>query len=224
MVRINHSFLCPTCGFPGLTYYQPGYILQDRTIRVSQKDTEAAKARTRRQPARVVPPVTGSYQSPAARSIGQPQASPLAYMSPGYSSPGYSSPYSFGQGGQYYNYQGIALPGQVQYYSPSYSPTVYPPPSYFTYTGSPSYNHGSTATVATAGSPTHPQLYYGGHTQYSSPATYWHASSPVAAQQQVNYYTHAYSPPDASIIQEDRSATPTPAGHPAATDNSLEAE
>ncbi|KAH7386150.1 hypothetical protein BKA64DRAFT_725872 [Cadophora sp. MPI-SDFR-AT-0126] len=197
----------------------PGYILQDRAIRVSQKDTEAAKARTRRQPARVALSLAGSYQSPATRSVSQPQASPLAHMSPGY-----ASPYGFTQGGQYYNYQGTAFPGQVQYYSPSYSPTVYPPPSYFTYTGSPSYNHGATATATTTGSPTHPQYYYGGYTQYPSPTSYWPASSPVATQQQVNYYTQTYSPPNINVVQEDRSATPTPAGYPAATDNSLDLE
>ncbi|KAH6714345.1 hypothetical protein BKA61DRAFT_673641 [Leptodontidium sp. MPI-SDFR-AT-0119] len=197
-----------------------GYVLRDRTIRVSQKDTEGAKARTRRQPARLTPASTGPYQSPAARSADQHQASPMAYMSPGY-----GSPYGFAQGGQYYNYQGASLPGQVQYYSPTaYSPSVFPA-SYFTYTGSPTYNAGVTSAATITGSPSHAQYYYGGYPQYPSPASYWPTSSPVAAAQQpVNYYMQAYSPPTTDPVQEDRSATPTPAGHPSTTDTSLESE
>ncbi|KAK0111318.1 hypothetical protein ONS95_001684 [Cadophora gregata] len=196
-----------------------GYVLQDRAIRVSQKDTEAAKARTRRQPARVAPSLTGLYQSPAARPVGRPQASPLANTSPAY-----ASPYSFAQVGQYHNYQANAFPGQVQYYSPSYSPTVYSSPSYYSYTGSPSYTHGATATATIAGSPTHPQFYYSGYNQYAPPASYLPTSSSVALQPQVNYYTQAYSPPTTNIIQDDRTATPTPLGRPAVIDNSLESE
>ncbi|XMA14794.1 hypothetical protein WAI453_007585 [Rhynchosporium graminicola] len=211
-----------------------GYVIYERSIRVAQKDTEAAKNRTRRQPSRIA--LSSSfmqspaiYRSPAARvsDMGQAPAmppSPMAYMTQGY-----ASPYGFAQGGQYYaGYPAATLPGQVQYYSPAgYSPSAFSG-NYFAYTGSPTYNAGASSAATVSGSPTQSQFYYGGYSPYPSSAGYWPTSNPHVGQQPVSFYTiPSYAPPatvDVVVDQEDRSATPTPAGHPSAAETCLESE
>jgi hypothetical protein len=131
-------------------------------------------------------------------------------------SPGYGSPFSFA-GSPYYPYTGyggmydaqayaqVAQASQ-QYYAAQYSPYPY---TYGNYTGSPSYYQApSTDAASTGGSPT-PNYYYQPYPQsaYPSPAAYGPAySAPVAT----------------STSQDDRSATPTPAGH--AAEVSLESQ
>ncbi|KAL2065440.1 hypothetical protein VTL71DRAFT_3110 [Oculimacula yallundae] len=208
-----------------------GYLLRARALRVAQKDTEAAKNRTRRQPSRAAPVMIGSFQSPAPRAVSLPNASPMAQMSPTF-----ASPYGF----PYYGYPGAIAQGPAQYYSPQYSPSPFSSGYNFAYTGSPACNNdASTASTAT-GSPTQTQYYYANYSPYASPAyaspayastaytspTYWSTPSTVAAQQPVSYYMQPYSAPATAdiVLDDDRSATPTPAGQSSVAETSLESE
>jgi hypothetical protein len=132
---------------------------------------------------------------------------------------GYGSPYTFPYGGSpYYGYPGTGYyaDAQGQYYP--VSPYSYSP--FFAYTGSPTYASGTSSTADAAGSPTAAQPYYGYYPGYSAP--YWGYSGPTG--QQSTWYAPAYSPPAASTVQEDRSATPTPTGHTSTAESSMESQ
>ncbi|PBP17134.1 RNA recognition domain-containing protein [Diplocarpon rosae] len=196
-----------------------GFVLRDRSLKITQKDTDGAKSRSRRQSYR-----TGSYQSPASRSVGMPQASPMSQISPvGYSPSNYAY-----QGGQFFNYPSAGFGGQqYAYSSPSPSYSQYPSYApYYAYTGSPSYHGypGASPAATGTGSPTHPQYYYGyPQPQYAAAAPgAWQTSSPLAPQA----FYPTYSPPTVTdiVIPDDRSATPTPAGHGSAVESSFESE
>ncbi|KAI6709634.1 hypothetical protein JHW43_007817 [Diplocarpon mali] len=197
-----------------------GFVLRDRCLKVSQKDTDGAKSRSRRQSCR-----NAAYQSPAPHSVIMPQASQMSQMSPvGYSPSGYAY-----HGGQYFNYSSAGFGGQQYTYSspsPSYSQYASYPP-YYTYTGSPSY-HGypgaSPAAHHGTGSPTQAQYYYGyPQPQYAAAAPgAWPTSSPLGPQA----FYPTYYPPTVTdiVVPDDRSATPTPAGHGSADESSFESE
>ena len=159
-------------------------------------------------------PATSSYQSPAPQ---QPQqVSPMSHMAP----PIYGSPYGFTNPFYGYGPGSIYTDGQHYYQSPAaYSPAYYP-----SYPSSPSYD-ATSSSAGVAGSPPYPYYAYG--YQYS-PAPYWGMSPTVGQQASASpYYQPTYSPPvptTANAVADDRSATPTPAGHGSAEETSLESE
>ncbi|TVY53183.1 Multicopy suppressor of sporulation protein msa1 [Lachnellula cervina] len=167
------------------------FTINGKPIRVSQKGVIPAR-RSRVQddsPARLraEPPV-----SPMSVSSMAPQ-SPSQYGFYG------SSPMSYQSGTALYT------DGNGQYYYAAASP--YTSPSYY----SPSYAAASPAQQAYW--PQAQPFYWGG---YPAPSygSYTPASHPQPVSSPPSSYPASYSPSASAAGQVDRSATPTPAGHP----------
>ena len=162
------------------------------------------------------------HESPA-HGPTQQQASPMSQMTP----PVYGSPFGYPYGSPYYYAPGsVYSDGQHYYQPPAY-------PAYYSYPGSPTYDTNTASTALVPAASPSPQSYYGayGYPYQYSPAPYWGMTSPTVAQQPssspATYYSPADSLPKATgTVADDRSATPTPAGHGAAavTEDSLESE
>ncbi|KAE8440775.1 hypothetical protein EG329_006592 [Mollisiaceae sp. DMI_Dod_QoI] len=176
-----------------------GFTLRGMLLRVAQKDTNAATARShRRRPGTGVQPSATAYQSPAPQPMAQQQVSPMAHLSPQayasqYSSPAYASPFA------YYNAYGTAMyaGNQAAYYGSPYAPLYYP--------SSPTYHAGGSTTST----PLAQQYIYQG---YQTTPTYGY--SPPAHQ--AAFPPAAYSQPvinTTGLGHDERSGTPTPAGH-----------
>ncbi|KAJ5040422.1 uncharacterized protein L3040_006078 [Drepanopeziza brunnea f. sp. 'multigermtubi'] len=204
-----------------------GFNLRGKTTKIAQKDSESARSRRRQLP-RPSPASGGQYnQSPAPRTMALPPTSPVAQMAPAAYPPPYYPAYPQGQ----YYYPGTGFAAQAQYSGYPASPyTGYPSPyigpTYYAYTGSPSYA-GATSAGTVSGSPTHP--YYYNYGQYPSPVQGYQQWSPSpVAPQQMYFSPPTYSPTTESTnaIPDDidRSATPTPAGYDTAADSTLESE
>ncbi|TVY86282.1 Multicopy suppressor of sporulation protein, partial [Lachnellula willkommii] len=166
------------------------FTINGKPIRVSQKGViPARRSRVHEDsPARLraEPPVSPMEVSPMA-----PQ-SPSQYGFYG------SSPMSYPSGTALYT------DGNGQYY---YAPSPYTSPSYY----SPSYAAASPAQQAYW--PQAQPYYWGG---YPAPSygSYTPASHPQQVSSPPSSYPASYSPSASATGQADRSATPTPAGHP----------
>lgn len=171
----------------------------EKTIRVKQKDSEGAKQRRPRpqMPARLASP------PPKAPLCPQQPVTPMTHA------PGYGSPYAYLYGSPYYPTAGCYA--DAQYYPAS--PYAYSP--FYAYTGSHSYAPGTSTTDATGSSAS--QQYYGYYPQFP----YW-GYSPTA--QQADGSAPAFTPTASGGAQEDRSATPTPAGHNPTAESSMESQ
>lgn len=212
-VRIQHSTRVSFANSQ-----QDGFYCGGRILRVSQKDSEinSGVRRSARPHAQAPTAPAASYQSPVPQ---QPQQlSPMSQMAP----PMYGSPYVFHNPFYGYGPGSIYTDGQHYYQPPAaYSPAYYP-----SYPSSPSYDATSSSAGVAASPTSYP--YYGYGYQYS-PAPYWGTTSPSVGQQASAspYYPPAYSPPvstTATTVAEDRSATPTPAGHSSVEETSLESQ
>jgi hypothetical protein len=172
-------------------------------LRVAQKDTNAAVARSQRRRSgnglgALAP--AGPYQSPAPQPAAQQhQVSPYINVSPQvYSSP-FSSPTayspintSFGYGG----YGGYGSPMYATATSQAYYGAQYP---LAYYPSSPTYNTGGSATSSPVG-----QYFYYPYQQA-------YAFNPTVGQGAFSTYGQpAFN--TGAPAQDDRSSTPTPAG------------
>lgn len=200
---------------------QLGFALRGMVLRIAQKDTNAAVARSQRRrsgnglgalaPASASAPV-GPYQSPAPQPTArQQQVSPFVGVSPQvYGSP-FSPPAGYSPYSAYFSYGGYGSPmyatatGQAAYYGTQYPALAY-------YTSSPTYNAGGSATSSPLGQ----QFYY---PSYQQPYSF----SPSAQQ---GAFPATYGQPafnTGAPAQDDRSSTPTPAGRDSGFE-SLDAE
>jgi hypothetical protein len=162
----------------------------------------------------------GSYtdQSPVPVSCATPQASPMAQVS----APVYGSPYGYPYSPAYsYGQPAYASDGQSYYQTAPYPPTYY-------YAGGPSYDPRAAATTDASGTANaHPGYAYYGYPAYPyyPPAPYWPSTNPDQTAAPPTYYAPAYSPPmEAGTGTENRSATPTPAGHASVTEAPVETQ
>jgi hypothetical protein len=203
---------------------QNGFTFAGKSLRVAQKDSENGGSRGRSARPQTATSAR-SFQSPHTRRFEEQQTSPSSQMSPAT----YASPYNYTAYSPYYGYTApstVFTDGQGHYFS---NATPYSPaPAYYSYAGSPGYEMRSTAPASElSGSPGTPSPYYGysPYQQYS-PAPYWGMQTPPANQQssgQQAYHPSPYSPAVVgSKVHEDRSATPTPSGHTAGIERSLE--
>ncbi|KAF4635113.1 hypothetical protein G7Y89_g2980 [Cudoniella acicularis] len=198
--------------------FRHGTTFGGKTLRVSQKDTDAVRRRSRGQD----DSSSSTFQSPAPRRSNS-SVSPMTQMSP-------SAYGSFGSASTYPTqfspfYPGtLFTDGQGQYYTaPAYS-TPYSP--YYSYPSSPAYPTHSAQPSPSSGSPGAQQaFYYYGY----PPAPHYGMYTPTTQQQQQaspppTNYPPAYSPLVGNTTQDDRSATPTPVGHTESAESTLEAQ
>jgi hypothetical protein len=175
-------------------------------MRVTQKDSETSNNRIRqRAPAPIN--TAPAHQSPARRHPDLP-VSPMSQMSP----PGYGSPYAYPYSPYQYNPQAQLLDTRNYYMGAPYSP------AYSYYSGSLGYETGTSATPITSSTAHNHPAYYGYPTYpCTAPVPYWGYSNPGTEQQDqspVNYYPTTYNPTaNVGTAPNDRSPTPTPAGH-----------
>ncbi|KAF8849702.1 hypothetical protein BDZ45DRAFT_718148 [Acephala macrosclerotiorum] len=189
--------------------YANGFTLRGTTLRVAQKDTHAAAARSQRRRSEfgAQTPV-GPYQSPAPQPTA-PQPTAPQHVSPVVCisqsglvtlppSPAFQTPLAY----QHYNTYGYGSPMYPGYngYAGYCNTQQYSPFSWFP--NSPTYGIG----YNTASSPLGQQYNMQG---YQTNPTY--GSSPSALQ---SGFQPAYAMVNTSSQgQDDRSGTPTPAGH-----------
>lgn len=189
-------------------------------MRVTQKDSETSSSRIRQ---RVPAPINTSatYRSPARR-VDLPISPASSQMSPGaYQYP--FSPYSYSPASYLFDTQ------HHPYMSAPYSPyTPYSPlsPGYGYYAGGPgSYASASPTAQATANADTTPAYYgYSPYAPYGLPAPGWTYPGQTEQQEQpqVIYYPGAYGQTVNVGSAENRSSTPTPAGHSVVNEESIE--
>jgi len=142
---------------------------------------------------------TSTVPSPA--SHGTQPATPMANVSAAAFAAAWAYP------SPYYGYPAYHAEGQYYPASPyNFSP-------YYGYGASPSYTSGSSSTTDAASGPSgQPQYpFYGQYPYYWTPT------------QSVPYFPPAFTP-TATEGAEDRSTTPTPAGHAHTTESSLESQ
>lgn len=182
---------------------QVGFALRGMVLRIAQKDTNAAFARSQRRRSgygQSAQPSVTSYQSPPPQPTTQQYvASPFAGTSPQV----YGSPYS--PSAAYPPYSPVFYGyGYSGYGTPMYaSSQAYVYPTYYASPSSPTYNAG----VSAASSPVANNFSLG----YSPTSTYGASSSVPQSAFQASF--GQYVPTTSPLGQEDRSSTPTPTGH-----------
>lgn len=177
--------------------------MRGTTLRIAQKDTHAAAARSQRRRSEFgAQTPAGPYQSPAPQSTAQPHVSPVVCISqPGLvtlpPSPAFQTPLAY----QHYGYSyGSPMYNGCSGYNGYYNTQQYSPFSWFP--NSPTYGIGYNTASSPLGQQYNMQGYQMNPTYGSSPSTLQSGFQPVYAM--VN---------TSSQGQDDRSGTPTPAGH-----------
>ncbi|TAQ88197.1 hypothetical protein B7494_g3501 [Chlorociboria aeruginascens] len=197
-----------------------GFNFTGKTLRVCQKDSEVGSHRYRQARTQPRGPVALEQSSPS-RQVDQ-AASPAAQVAiPGYA----GSPYAY-QYSPYYSHAHPTGPvytdGLGHYYPAPYSP------AHYSYLANPGYDVRTTGISEVAGSPSGHAGYYGYPPYAYAPAPYWNVAPAIAEQQATNPVTYCPTACAPAIVSgsgtasgpEDRSATPTPAGHASAAESS----
>lgn len=179
-----------------------GFTFGGKTLRIAQKDSD------RRRKGDDV-----SAQSPAPRRNDSAVNSPASIGSPSYGTS--FSPF----------YPGTVYTDGTQFYTttPTSYPGTMPYSPYYSYPGTPAY---TTHTATSSGSPGAHQAFSYYYPTYQPAPTF--AMYPTSTQQQVSpaptNYPPAYTPMSGTHNQDDRSTTPTPAGHTQTAESSLVSE
>lgn len=198
-----------------------GFNFLGKALRVAKKDSEGAKNRSvRRQntrPAALASSKTADYQSPVTARLGAlEQPSPVGQMSPAYGAFNAYTAYSptfYQPQHQWPMYNGHCYPVAAEYSGYPASPT-------WGYQPSPGYSYGHSMAASASGSPTHSNF---GNFQFPQAYPQYSPVSAPGYQYQTSY-AHSYTQPTATNTVEQAPASPTPVGHVAVAEASLESE